>query len=309
MADNLLIVGGTGFIGRNLTIKAVEDGFNVTVLSVNVPSKENQIDSADYLQADITNILQLRDQLSTISIDYVVNLSGYIDHSQFLKGGRQVVKTHFWGVINLLQLLDWGELKRFVQIGSSDEYGNLPAPQNEEMHVSPISPYSLAKLASTQLLQMLYRTEGFPAVILRLFLAYGPGQDRKRFLPQIIQGCLLGNNFPTTAGEQLRDFCYVDDVTRGILLALKQDEANGEVINLASGKPVEILEVIKHVQKTVGQGSPEFGSIRYRSGENMELYGDILKAKRLLEWEPEVTLKEGIKRTVDDCRIRMRKWH
>ena len=71
---------------------------------------------------------------------------------------------------------------RFVQIGSSDEYGNIKAPQHEESREHPISPYSIGKLASTQFLQMLHRTEGFPAVILRPFLIYGPGQDNKRFI-------------------------------------------------------------------------------------------------------------------------------
>ena len=238
MSERILIVGGTGFIGRNLTLNAVKDGYNVVVLSLNEPPDEKKIDGVKYLQMDITESTQTNGQLSDNSFDYVVNLSGYIDHCRFLEGGRQIIEAHFVGVQNLLQLLDWTKLKRFVQIGSSDEYGNLPPPQHEELRESPISPYSLGKVCSTHFLQMLHRTQNFPVVIIRLFLTYGPGQDNKRFLPQIINGCLSDNHFPTSAGEQLRDFCYVDDITQGILMALTNEKVNGEVINLAFGNPV-----------------------------------------------------------------------
>ena len=303
MLKRLLIAGGTGFIGRNLALSAVKDKYSVTVLSLNIPVVEKKIEGVEYLQADITNLSELQKQLQGLHFEYVVNLSGYIDHRGFLEGGRAVIDAHFVGVQNLLQVIDWDKLKRFVQIGSSDEYGNLLAPQSEEMREEPISPYSLGKIASTQLLQMLYRTEKLPAVILRLFLVYGPGQDNKRFLPQIIKGCLFNARFPVSAGEQLRDFCYIDDITEGIMRALVNDKVNGEVINLASGNPVEIREVVKQVQKTVGQGDPEFGEIPYRVGENMALYADRSKAKELLGWSSSVTLEEGIEKTVDNYRV------
>lgn len=299
MAERLLIVGGTGFIGKNLAINAIKHGYNTIVLSLNAPTDEKRVYGVDYLQADITNFAQLQAQLSDTAFDYVVNLSGYIDHCSFLEGGRQIVDIHFGGVQNLLQSLDWSVLKRFVQIGSSNEYGNLPAPQSEEMRESPISSYSLGKVASTQLLQMLNRTEGFPAVTLRLFLVYGPGQDNKRFLPQIIQGCFSDAHFPTSAGDQVRDFCYVDDTVRAILQALTVSEATGEVFNVASGEPISIRTMIEKVCKLTGSGKPQYGEVPYRSCENMTLYANISKAKKILQWEPSISLDRGLQKTID----------
>ena len=301
----LLIVGGTGFIGRNLVLNALEKGFNIVVLSLNEPSSQQKVEGVDYLQKDITKPIQTSNQLTKTPFDYVVNLSGYIDHCRFLEGGHELIKAHFEGVQNLLQWLDWSKLKRFVQIGSSDEYGNHPAPQHEEMRELPISPYSLGKVASTQFLQMLHRTQGFPAVILRLFLTYGPGQDNKRFFPATIQGCLSDDPFPTTAGEQLRDFCYVDDIAQGILATLTNEQVNGEIINLASGNPVTIRHATELIQKTLGRGTPEFGKIPYRVGENMALYADVSKAKRILDWKPVVPFEEGVERTIDEYLARM----
>jgi len=298
MRETALIVGGTGFIGRYLVADLVEKGIQCSILSLRSVPVRQFIDQVDYIQSDLTDLKHLTEALSKRSFDYVINLSGYIDHSAFFDGGREVVDVHFVGVQNLLQALNRVAIKRFVQVGSSDEYGNLPAPQRESMREAPISPYSLAKVASTQLLQMLHRTEGFPAVIMRFFLVYGEGQDNKRFLPQIIQGCLEDRQFPSSEGEQLRDFCHVADISRGIIAALKVEQALGEVINLASGQPVSIRTMIEKVREQVGKGEPQFGKIAYRPGESMSLYADVNKAVQLLGWQPDIELDEGLRRTI-----------
>jgi nucleoside-diphosphate-sugar epimerase len=294
----LLIIGGTGFIGRNLVIKSIELGYSVTVLSLNKPTQELIFNKVCYIQCDIKNYYDLQQKLTENSFDYVINLGGYVDHRSFLDGGIDVMESHFFGVLNILKIIDWKILKRFVQIGSSDEYGNSVAPQNEKIPGSAISPYSFGKLAVTQLLEMLYRTEKFPMVVIRLFLVYGPGQNSERFLPQIINGCLSGDDFPVSKGEQLRDFCYIDDIIRGILLTLENNEAIGEVINLGSGNPLSIKHVIKNIQKIVGKGNPDFGKYSYRVDENMELYADIQKANKILNWQPNVDINHGLKKTI-----------
>lgn len=299
MSESVLIVGGSGFIGKNLAIQSVRSGYKTTVLSLNEVSDQNKIPGIHYCNADLSEIDNLKKILSDMQFHYVVNLAGYIDHSRFLDRDNNLLNTHFLGLINLLHSLNIDKLKRFIQIGSSDEYGLQCAPQNENMRESPISTYSAAKVAATHFLQMLYKTESFPVVILRLFLVYGPGQDDKRFLPQVIKGCLSDKIFPTSAGEQLRDFTYIDDICRGILLALTSDDVCGEVINLASGKPISIRDVIRLVQTKISKGSPIFGEIPYRSSENMELFADTEKSKQLLNWEPEVDIYAGLDNTIE----------
>jgi len=299
MRERLLVVGGTGFIGRNLVLNAIKHDLEIVVISLQKPSNSKMVEGVKYIQLDLTQSDLKKESLGG-SFEYVVNLSGYIDHCKFLEGGREMIKAHFDVVLNLIQLLDWVKLKRFIQIGSSDEYGNHSAPQNESLREMPISPYSLGKVASSQFLQMLHRTQGFPAVIVRLFLTYGPGQDNKRFLPQIIQGCLSDGDFPTSAGEQLRDFCYVDDIVKGIISAFYNEKVNGEIINLASGDPIRIRDVVLLIKKKLGRGNPQFGVFPYRQGENMALYANISKARKILDWEPIVSFEEGIDKLIDD---------
>ena len=215
-SPHLLVIGGTGFIGHHLLNLANQRNWIITSVSLNPPSKDRFVNGVNYLNFDMTDLNSVKSFLNQ-DYDFVVNLGGYIDHKLFDKKGRIIIENHFSSIQNLIQVISRRKLKRFVHIGSSDEYGNTESPQNENLREKPISPYSLAKVASTHFLQMLYRTENFPAVILRLFLTYGPGQDKNRFIPQIINGCRNGNPFPTTYGKQIRDFCYVIDTVNAIL--------------------------------------------------------------------------------------------
>ena len=299
---SLLIVGGTGFIGRHLVRAAKLKDWDVTSVSLHLPTEQYRIDGVNYQKVDVTDFAAVKANLN-VNFDYVVNLGGYIDHTLFKNGGKVLIEQHFNALQNIVEILPREKLKRFIQIGSSDEYGNTPAPQLEDYRESPISPYSLGKLASTHFLQMLYKTENFPASILRLFLTYGPGQDDKRFLPQIIKGCLQDLPFPTSHGEQLRDFCYVEDTVKAIFLALHSDSANGEIFNVASGVPITIRSLIDRICTIIDKGKPQFGFIPYRTGENMELYASIKKINNVLGWTPQVSLDEGIKRTINSMRV------
>lgn len=298
----LLVIGGGGFIGQHVVRRGIIEGWEVTSLGLSTPKVSGVTSGVRYIAADLTQVDSLRELLDK-RFDYVVNLGGYIDHTLFGCGGRRLIQSHFDGLLNLLECIDRTAVKRFVQVGSSDEYGNSPAPQRECMRESSISPYSLAKVAATHFLQMLHRTEGFPAATLRLFLTYGPGQDEKRFLPQIIKGCLEDSEFPTSNGEQLRDFCFVEDTVRAIFLALESNLADGEIFNVGSGIPVTIKTLIEQVRLIVGKGRPQFGLKPYRPSENMALYADTNKIRNLLGWKPKVSLEEGLRRTIDSMRI------
>ena len=299
MKEKILILGGNGFIGIHLIRKLRDIGFECFSLSLNKLDKNNKEDKIHYLYADISDYSELTKVIGQNKYDYVINLSGYVDHRNFSDGGIHVLNTHFGGLLNLLKIIDLDYVKKIIQIGSSDEYGNINSPQNEAMREEPISPYSLGKLACTNLLRMLYVSEKLPIVIVRLFLVYGEGQGFNRFLPQIIKGCLKNEAFPTSEGNQIRDFCYVSDIVDGIIATIKSDQVNGHILNLASGKPIKIKNVIRKVVDIIGSGNPRFGEKEYRSKENLSLYADISKAQKLISWKPKINFDLGLKKTID----------
>ena len=145
---------------------------------------------------------------------------------------------------------------------------------------------------------MKYKTKNFPSIILRLFLVYGPHQNNNKIVSHGIINCLLNKKFNLSKGNQRRDYCYIGDVTRAIFSALKS-KTKGEIINIGSGKSLTVKSLVKYIQRLVGKGKPIFGAINYRKYENMKVYPNIKKANRKLHWKPKISLKKGIKLTIN----------
>lgn len=293
----LLIVGGEGFIGKHLSERAIKAGYKVTVISRRGTKSTNH--EYELLVCDICNKTELDNKLKDREFEYVINCSGYIKHTPFFQGGRELIEQHFNGLLNIVECVNSKVLRAFVQLGSSDEYGSNEAPQIEDQREGPISCYSTAKMSSSHFLQMLHKNENFPAIIFRLFLVYGPGQSLERFIPQTIDACLKDTALPVSEGIQLRDFCYIDDIVSGIIKSLDITDIQGQIINLASGIPVSIKDMIDKIQSITGGGKPIYGEVPYRAGENMALYANTDKAKNLLGWSPSISLEDGLSRTID----------
>ena len=294
----ILVIGGTGFIGINFIKRILKHGAKVTCLSLTKNKNKIYHKNLKYVICDYTKKSTLKKKINK-PFKYVVNLGGYIDHSKFFEKGRLVVDNHFLSTMNLLTLLNKKKLKKYLHIGTCDEYGDNSSPIKESFREDPITSYAFAKLASINLLIMLNKTEKFPATALRLFLVYGPHQKNDRLIPQVINGCLKKKKFPVSKGIQLRDFCYVDDVVNAIILALIKKEALGEVFNVGSGKPVSVKFIIKRISKIIKQGKPQFNKIPFRKNENLKLYPSINKIRRVLGWKPKTNLNQGLVKTIN----------
>tara|TARA_Y100000590_G_scaffold409430_1_gene501605 strand:- start:3232 stop:4152 length:921 start_codon:yes stop_codon:yes gene_type:complete len=295
-SNNILIVGGTGFIGYHLAKKCLAKGWNVTSISSRKPKKKRYLPKAKYIICDISKKKLLKRKIKN-SFKYVVNLGGYVDHSS----KRKTFQSHYIGCKNLAEIFLKKMPKAFVQMGSSVEYGRLKSPQKENLKCnlkSIQSVYGKAKLKSSIYLINLFKRNKFPSTILRLYLAYGPRQDINRFLPIIIKACIKNQKFSCSEGIQLRDFVYVDDVVNAILKSLINKKARGQIINLGSGKPKKIKNIIQTVNRTLKGGEPQFGKIKLRKDEILELYPNIKKAKKIINWKPKTSFEKGLTKTI-----------
>ncbi len=294
----LLVVGGTGFIGYHIIKEAKKRKWKITSISLRDPKKKRFHKNVKYLKADISNFKNLKTKL-TENYDFVVNSGGYGKHPDFDKSGEKLFNSHYQGILNITRALKNKKIKKFVQIGSSAEYGLAKSPQNENLKCYPKTPYALAKFSCTNFLQNLNQINNFPVTILRLFLVYGPKQDKNRILPQVIENCLDNKNFITTKGKQYCDFCFIDDVIKAIFKSLNSSKANGEIINIGFGKPIRIKNVVNLTKKMIGKGNPLFGKLKYKKNTNMSLYPNIKKAKTIIGWTPKVNFIKGLKLTID----------
>ena len=295
--NNILIVGGTGFIGYHLAKKTLKKGWQVTSISSKPPKKIRYLPKVKYILCDITKKKSLERNIQK-SFKYVVNLGGYVDHSN----KKKTFKSHYIGCKNLAEIFLTKVPTAFVQMGSSVEYGHLKSPQIENANCYPNSIksiYGKAKLLSSIYLTDLYKKKNFPSVVLRLYLAYGSRQDVNRFLPIIIKGCIENKKFPCSKGNQFRDFVHVDDVVDAIIKSLTNRNARGQIINIGSGKPRKIRNIIEYIKKISNGGYPQFGKIKLRKDEIIKLYPNIKKAKKKINWRPKISFKEGLKDTID----------
>ena len=292
--NNILIVGGTGFIGYHLAKKSLKKGWQVTSISSKPPKKIRHLPKVKYMLCDITKKKSLIRNIRK-SFNYVVNLGGYVDHSN----KKKTFESHYIGCKNLTEIFLKKAPIAFVQMGSSAEYGNVKSPQKENAKCNPKSVYGQAKLLSSIYLIDLFKKQKFPSTILRLYNTYGPRQDLNRCIPIVISGCIKNKKFPCSKGNQFRDFLHIDDVVNAILKSLTNKNAKGQIINIGSGKPRKIKNIIEYVKKILKGGYPLFGKVKLRKDEILKVYPDINKAKDKINWRPKILFKEGLKVTID----------
>lgn len=303
----VLITGAGGFIGSHLARRLVGEGAQVQIiLKKGEPTwrLDDILDRLDVSETDISDLPSLQTILSRFNPQVIFHLAALVDVSRSWDLVVPMISTTILGTVNLLTALKHSHLEIFVNTGSSEEYGDVPAPCREDQRESPLSPYSFSKLSSTYLCQMAVKAFDLPITTIRLFPTYGPFQESDMFIPSAIRTLLAGKEFSMSPGEQKREFNYVDDVIEAYLKVAVCPELRGEVINVGSGIPYRVRDVIEVIQKLVGdRGTVKVGALPYRKGEGMECFCDNLKLKRLTGWSPRVSLEEGLRLTVEWYRM------
>jgi len=289
---SILITGGTGFIGYYLAKKCLSKKWAVVSFSKNIPKKVRYLKKVKYLRGNLSAKKDLK--ILTQNFDYVVNLGGYVDH----KNKSKTFSSHYVGCKNLSNFLINKNIKSFIQLGSSGEYGKIKSPQKENLIGKPKSIYTRAKFMATNHLLKLYKRKQFPVTILRLYQAYGPKQDINRLIPIVVDACINKKMFDCSDGTQFRDFIHVKDVVAAILHAIKSSKAKGEILNIGTGKPKKIKKIINFLVKRLKGGKPNFGKIKLRSDEMKKIYPDLTKVKKILKWSPKIRFAKGLEETV-----------
>jgi len=289
----VLVVGGTGFIGFHLIKKCLSLKMIVTSISRAKPSKLQRLVKVKYKICNIINLQKLKKLLKN-DYDFVVNLGGNIDHYN----KNKTYKNHYLGVKNLYNIFKKKKIKRFIQIGSSSEYGKFFGAVRENNICKPKMIYGRSKLMATNFLLKKNKLERFPLTILRFFQVYGPFQGTDRLIPFVISSSLKDKTFDCSEGSQLRDFLYIDDAVESIIKSFKRQESQGKIINIGYGTPIKIKKIILMINTLVKKGKPKFGKLNLRIDESKNIYPSLRIAKKILGWKSKTSIKKGLVKTI-----------
>jgi UDP-glucose 4-epimerase len=305
----VLVTGGAGFVGSELVRQLVELQAEVVVVDNLVNGRRENLeglpaDRVRLVEADVRDAARMEDLARGAQIVFHLACLG-VRHS--LHSPRENHEVNAVGTLNLLFAARAAAVERFVYVSSSEVYGTAQhVPMTEDHPAFPKTIYGASKLAGECFARAFHDSYGFPAVVIRPFNAYGPRchheGDSGEVIPKFMLRCMAGRPMIIFGdGAQTRDFTYVNDTARGIVLAAMADAAVGHTINLGSGHEVTVNELAREVAMTLGQPEPAVSHIEPRPGDVLRLCADITRARRICGYQPVVALREGL--------ARLREWY
>jgi nucleoside-diphosphate-sugar epimerase len=301
-----LVTGGAGFIGSHLAEALIAKGESVRIADSFITGQRRNLEPLDgrieLVEGDLADPAVAARAVA--GMDYVLHQAAIPSVPRSVQDPVTSNRANVDATLQVLVAARAAGVKRVVYAASSSAYGDTPTlPKREDMPTNPLSPYALQKLVGEQYMQLFTSLYGLETVSIRYFNVFGPRQDPSSPYSGVIAlfvTALLAGKAPTVVGDgkQTRDFTYVANVVDGVLKAAMAPGASGEVINVATGRQISILELAKALSDIIGVSAPPV-HIDPRPGDVRDSLADISKAHRLLGYQPTVSLEDGLRRTVE----------
>ena len=310
---NILITGGAGFIGSHLVNRLLsEGGRQITVVddfndfydpAVKRAVVEPHLSNPNFklIEADIRNYEALTQTFAGSRFDCIVHLAARAGVRPSLTDPQLYVETNINGTMNLLELARAHHVRQFVFGSSSSVYGtNAKLPFSEDDPIfNPISPYAATKAAGELLAHTYSHLYGMRIVCLRFFTVYGARQRPDLAIHKFAKLISAGKPIPVFGdGTTRRDYTYVDDIIAGVRAAIDYDASKYEIINLGESRTVELRELISLLEKALGKKA-EIDRQPMQPGDVPQTFADIAKARRLLNYDPQTQIEDGINKFVE----------
>lgn len=295
MKKRVIVTGGAGFVGSTLVPALIKEGYEVHVIDNLVSGKKERVPKDAKLHTvDIRNVKALDDIFASLSPIYCVFHLAALPRVPFsIDYPVESHDTNVNGLLNVFESARKVKARRIVYSASSSAYGDQSKmPLREDMTPNPRSPYAVQKHYGELLARQYHLHYGMEVVCLRYFNVFGPNFDPNGPYAMAIGKFLTarkeGRSLTVTGdGSQTRDCVHASDVARANILAAQSKKVGkGEVINIGSGKNPSILEIAKLIGGEVVHIAPRF--------EPHDTLADITKAKKLLGWQPKISLEKGI---------------
>ena len=299
----VIVTGGSGFVGANLTRRLINEGHQVHLLlrPGYQPWRLAALDrDVQRHQAPLADADGVKRVIGQIKPDWIFHLATEGAYS-WQTDVHQIFQTNIVGLVNLVEACLETGFEAFVNTGSSSEYGFKPEASSETARLEPNSYYAVSKASATLFCRHTAQKYGVHLPTLRLYSVYGPYEAPGRLIPNLILQGLKGKLPPLVNPNIARDYVYVDDVCEAYLLAAAQPErALGAVYNVGSGTQTSLKEIVdlarRVMQLTV---EPKWGSMPNRSWDSDVWLSDSRKIRQELAWQPAYSLVEGFQATIE----------
>jgi len=305
---NVFVTGSSGFIGSHLVERLVQEQANVTCF-VKYNSKNSWgnlellpkdfLSSLKIIPGDVRDIHILHKSLK--DIDIVFHLAALIGIPYSYTNPRENFQTNVLGTLNILTAAQENNIQKFIHTSSSEVYGTPETLPISEFHpLKGQSPYSASKVGADKVVESFHYAYDFPSLILRPFNTYGPRQSARAVIPTIITQALTKDTLNLGNLNTTRDFLYVADTVNGFIKAA-ESKLTGKTIQIGTGKETSIQELVKKISKILNKEikvNIENNRIRPNKSEVLRLCADASKAKQLLDWQPSISIDEGLERTI-----------
>jgi len=310
----VLVTGAGGFIGSHLVEELVRKGANVSCFLKydskgglgNLTKIPKEIfDKLEIIRDDLRDIESVKKAVE--NCDVIFHLGALISIPYSYENPRGYVETNIIGTLNILEAAKNNKnIKKIVITSTSEVYGTaLYSPIDEKHPLQAQSPYAASKIASDKLAESFAKSFNLPITIIRPFNAYGPRQSIRAVIPTIIHQALISDRIKLGSLDPKRDFTFVEDTVKGFIKIAESENSIGEVINIGSGKAVSIGEVVETIKSILNKNfeiETDPNKIRPEKSEVKLLICDNKKAKEIIGWEPNVSLKEGLNEVINYIR-------
>lgn len=304
-----LITGGAGFLGSALASQLVDGGHQVRALDDLSAGDPGRLDRRVlFTRGDVRDIPRLWTLLQ--GVDCVYHLAARVSVSESILYPRDYNDINVGGTVGVMEAMRDAGIKRVILSSSGALYGEQDQqPIPETAIPRPTSPYAVSKVAAEYYVSTIGALWGIETVALRIFNAYGPGQElpptHAPVIPQFIRQTLTGGSLVIFGdGTQTRDFVYVEDIIAALVAAATASDVDRLVINIGSGQETSINQLVEQTAAAIGR-EPHILHNRQEEGGVSRLVADVQLAREKLDWVPQVSLQEGLRRILaEDPRFR-----
>ena len=303
MKKNILITGGTGFVGANLVHRLVNEGHKPTVFirkESNLWRLKNIASKLTLVETDLLDTKLLSQHVKKIKPTHIFHLAVYGAQQGVQKDTIQTYTQNILSSVNLMEVCCKNGFQQYVNIGSSSEYGLKKTAMKEVDMLQPINHYGATKAAISLAASVFSSTYHLPISTLRLFSPYGYWEDRRRFIPTLILNAIQGKCAELSSPSYVRDFIFIDDVIEALLHFITTEKKYNDVFNVGSGHQYTLQQVVDEVnQLSKNKLKVTWNNKKSNQPEPAFWKADISKTKKALSWKPSTSLRQGLKKTYE----------